>query len=72
MHTARIPPVDAAPAIMTAAFSMHAGQIMFFLEPDANPRARQSFEVLLLFELLSSSDSFRLETPQLHALGIGH
>jgi len=27
MHTARTPPVDAAPATITAALSMHAGHI---------------------------------------------
>jgi hypothetical protein len=32
MHTARIPPVDPAPAAITAALAMHAGHISFPLE----------------------------------------
>jgi len=32
MYTARIPPVDPAPAAITAALAMHTGQISFSLK----------------------------------------
>jgi hypothetical protein len=51
MHTARIPPVDPAPATITAVLAMHAGHI-----------CPSSFRVLPQFPNLrySSLSSFRL------------
>jgi hypothetical protein len=38
MHTARIPPVDPAPATITAVLAMHAGHICPSSEPLIRPR----------------------------------
>jgi hypothetical protein len=42
MHTARIPPVDPAPATITAVLTMHAGHICVSDEVVVRPRLRAS------------------------------
>src|SRR6202051_2293421 len=59
MHTARIPPVDPAPAAITAALAMHAGHIFPSSELLRSPRVSQALSPLVEVEVaLSCFESF--------------
>jgi hypothetical protein len=48
MHTARIPPVDPAPAAITAALAMHTGHILRSSNASMEPRGFRALPYLLV------------------------